>query len=187
MALAPYRSFGLFAPSQPQNHTGDDDPVAHWKQGIGFSEEPAQDAQGFWTIGYGQRLNDTPGGPRPYATISEPIAHDELNYFMAQGGDPSTRINPTPETISEGEDIGPTDKPQYLPSSGGYTRGQHVGVQGNVTQEDIDAIPDDILMPDNSIGGKILEGAVGVYDAMGRLIGKKPEPPPFPNNVGIRG
>ena len=55
-----------------------DDPINHWKRQIGFSEEPVQDSQGYWTIGYGQRINDTPGGPKPYATVSEPIAHDEL-------------------------------------------------------------------------------------------------------------
>src|SRR5262245_35770519 len=86
-------NFFLRNPGQSQD---DDDPINYWKRKIGFSEEPVQDAQGHWAIGYGQRLNDTPGGPRPYATISEPFAHDELSYFMDQGGDPSTRIGALP-------------------------------------------------------------------------------------------
>jgi len=85
--------FFLRNPGQSQ----DDDPINHWKRKIGFSEEPVQDAQGYWTIGYGQRLNDTPGGPQPYATISEPIASDELRYFAEQGGDPGTRLGAAQE------------------------------------------------------------------------------------------
>lgn len=33
---------------------------------------------------YGEQLNDKPGGPKPYATISEPIADEALRYRFAQ-------------------------------------------------------------------------------------------------------
>ena len=111
-----------------------DDPINHWKQKIGFSEEPTQDAQGYWTIGYGQRLNDTPGGPKPYATVSEPIAHDELSYFMDQGGDPSTRL-PSPQmpTVDEAVTAALGKDP------GINYRGTNVRFTGDVPREDIDA------------------------------------------------
>jgi hypothetical protein len=66
---------------------------ARLKQCIGFSDEPVQDAQGYWTIGYGRRLNNKRGGPRPAAVISEAMADEELRYrvaalaAMGRGGD----------------------------------------------------------------------------------------------------
>jgi hypothetical protein len=57
-----------------------EDQIARLKQRIGFSGEPVQDAEGYWTIGYGRRLNDKPGGARPSATISEAMADEELRY-----------------------------------------------------------------------------------------------------------
>ena len=60
------------------------DPVARLKKLIGFSDEPVPDNEGFWTIGYGQRLNDKPGGPKPYATMSEPFADEMLRYSFEQ-------------------------------------------------------------------------------------------------------
>jgi hypothetical protein len=60
-----------------------EDNIARLKRHIGFSDEPAQDAEGYWTIGYGRRLNAKPGGPRPYATISEAMADEELRYRVA--------------------------------------------------------------------------------------------------------
>ena len=60
MAFTPYNGFGLRAPNSLNS-----DPITRLKRLIGFSEEPVQDAQGYWTIGYGERLNDMPGGPKP--------------------------------------------------------------------------------------------------------------------------
>lgn len=79
MTYAPYNGFG---PRAFNSNSGD--PIARLKQLIGFSEEPIQDSQGYWTTGYGERLNDKPGGPKPYATISEPIADEALRYRFAQ-------------------------------------------------------------------------------------------------------
>lgn len=116
-----------------------DDPINHWKRQIGFSEEPTQDAQGYWTIGYGQRLNDSPGGPKPYATVSEPIAHDELSYFMDQGGDPSTRL-PSPQMPTVDEAV-----TSALGKDPGINyRGTQVRFTGDVPREDIAAIFDDL-------------------------------------------
>ena len=95
MAFTSYRGFGVPNPST------DDDPISRLKQQIGFSEEPVQDAQGYWTIGYGRRLNDAPGGPKPEATISEPIADEELRYFVNQGGDARPRIAPTEQQVAD--------------------------------------------------------------------------------------
>lgn len=131
----------------PQNG---DDPITHWKRQIGFSEEPVQDTQGYWTIGYGRRLNDTPGGPQPYATISEPIAHDELSYFIEQGGDPNTRI--TLPDIPSVREIMPTE-------SGGNPginyRGTQVRFQGEPPLEDIGGTFDylDEQPPSNPLPG----------------------------------
>ncbi len=83
MAFNSYRPFGTFGFGSMQTAQAHD-PIARVKQQIGFSEEPVQDAQGYWTIGYGERLNDAPGGPKPYATISEPIADEALRYRFAQ-------------------------------------------------------------------------------------------------------
>lgn len=82
MAFNSYRPFG--APGIGSMQNAQRDPIARLKQQIGFSEEPVQDAQGYWTIGYGERLNEKPGGPKPYATISEPIADEALRYRFAQ-------------------------------------------------------------------------------------------------------
>ena len=43
-----------------------------------------QDTEGYWRIGYGQRLNDAPGGPKPAATMSEPFAADMLCEQLTQ-------------------------------------------------------------------------------------------------------
>jgi hypothetical protein len=39
-----------------------EDRIARVKQHIGFSDEPVLHAEGYWTIGYGRRLNDKRGG-----------------------------------------------------------------------------------------------------------------------------
>ena len=83
MAFDSNRGFGLLGPG-PMRTLASDDPITRLKKLIGFSDEPVQDAEGYWTIGYGRRLNDTPGGPRPYATVSEPIAEEELRYRLSQ-------------------------------------------------------------------------------------------------------
>ncbi len=103
MTFDPYRGFGLLGPG-PIHDAAGEDPIARLKQLIGFSDEPVQDAQGFWTIGYGQRLNNTPGGPKPYATISEPIAEAALRYRFAQDPDQFRSLNHRFVAASEGED-----------------------------------------------------------------------------------
>lgn len=111
-----------------------EDFLTRLKRLIGYSEEPVQDRQGYWTIGYGRRLNDTPGGPKPYATVSEPIAHDELSYFMDQGGDPSTRL-PSPKMPTVDEAV-----TSALGKDPGINyHGTNVRFTGDVPREDIDA------------------------------------------------
>jgi hypothetical protein len=126
MAFDPYRGFG-----QPET---EEERLARLKQQIGFSDEPVQDAQGYWTIGYGRRLNDTPGGSAPQATISEPMAAEELQYFVAQGGDPAARAareqqvadaglpgaNPAPTSINDPTAQAPTlDSLRFDPNGPG--------------------------------------------------------------------
>jgi len=60
--------------------TKDDAHIARLKARIGYHPEPVRDAQGYWCIGYGRRLNDKPGGPKPEAYWSEQFADEELRY-----------------------------------------------------------------------------------------------------------
>jgi len=61
--------------------------IEQLKKRIGYSPEPKRDAQGYWCIGYGRRLNDKPGGPRPEAYWSEQFADEELRYRVAAARD----------------------------------------------------------------------------------------------------
>jgi hypothetical protein len=63
--------------------SSNDDRIARIMKHIGFSDEPVLDAEGHWTIGYGRRLNDKRGGPRPAAVISEAMADEELRCRLA--------------------------------------------------------------------------------------------------------
>lgn len=60
----------------------DDSHFARLKQRIGYNAEPVRDAHGYWVVGYGRRLNDTPGGPKPETYWSEQYAEDELRYRL---------------------------------------------------------------------------------------------------------
>lgn len=61
--------------------------IARLKAGIGYQAEPVRDAQGHWVIGYGRRLNDKPGGPKPEAYWSEQFADEELRHRVAAARD----------------------------------------------------------------------------------------------------
>ena len=57
--------------------------IARLKACIGYQAEPVRDAKGYWVIGYGRRLNDKPGGPKPEAYWSEQFADEELRHRVA--------------------------------------------------------------------------------------------------------
>lgn len=98
MAVNSYRGFG----SPSYNPTDASNVVARLKKSIGFSEEPVQDAQGYWTIGYGQRLNDSPGGPKPYATMSEPTADEMLRMRLQQEPNEAAHaLNPPEQQVAD--------------------------------------------------------------------------------------
>src|SRR5262245_15328331 len=100
MAFNSYRGFGT--PTAGTQSTLDDDRMAQLKKRIGFSDEPIQDAHGYWTIGYGQRLNDTPGGPKPSATMSEPSAAEMLQLRLQQDpNDIPLGINPPEQQVAD--------------------------------------------------------------------------------------
>lgn len=61
----------------------DDAHIARLKTCIGYQEDPVRDAKGYWVIGYGRRLNDKPGGPKPEAYWSEQFADEELRHRVA--------------------------------------------------------------------------------------------------------
>jgi len=142
MAFTPYNGFSL----RSAHSANKVDPMARLKQLIGFSEEPVQDAEGYWTIGYGERLNEKPGGPKPYATISEPMADDALRYrvekdpsqFRLLGGDhfslnqqrtqPAMEFDPANEgqSPSEPQNNGMAEMKPYEPSSSTVLPGQMI-------------------------------------------------------------
>ena len=128
MVFNPFRGISSLGPSFDPNN---DDHFDALKQHLGFSDEPVQDTDGHWTIGYGQRLSDTPGGPKPAATMSEPFAADMLRQQLAQ--DPGTQVAdaglpqiaaplsalPTLEPNAKGF----LQLPQNVPDSGYYNYG----------------------------------------------------------------
>ena len=61
----------------------DDAHIARLKACIGYQAEPVRDARGYWIIGYGRRLNDKPGGPKPETYWSEQFADEELRHRVA--------------------------------------------------------------------------------------------------------
>lgn len=61
--------------------------LARVKQRIGYHAEPVRDAHGYWVVGYGRRLNDKPGGPKPETYWSEQYAEDELRYRLEHAPD----------------------------------------------------------------------------------------------------
>jgi hypothetical protein len=103
MTFAPYRGFGLLGSGLSTIAADDEEPIARLKRQIGFSDEPVQDADGYWTIGYGERLNDTSGGPKPEATISEPMADEALRYRFAQDPSQYQPMSESPFSIEETE------------------------------------------------------------------------------------
>lgn len=65
----------------------DDAHIARLKARIGYQPEPVRDERGYWVIGYGRRLNDKPGGPKPEAYWSEQFADEELRHRVAAARD----------------------------------------------------------------------------------------------------
>ncbi len=100
MTYTPER--GLLGPD-PNTDESEEDRIARLKKQIGFSDEPVQDAQGHWTIGYGQRLSDAPGGPKPNVTISEPFASEILRLGTRQSSDSMAPHLPTAEVAGNSE------------------------------------------------------------------------------------
>ena len=64
-----------------------DDAHIALKACIGYQAEPVRNARGYWVIGYGRRLNDKPGGPKPEAYWSEQFADEELRHRAAAARD----------------------------------------------------------------------------------------------------
>ncbi len=127
MAFNPFRGLASFGPTFDPNN---EDHFNALKQHIGFSDEPVQDTDGHWTIGYGQRLSDTPGGPKPAATMSEPFAADMLRQQLANGSgtqiaDAGTTLVPEPSTTlpQQPNAKGFLQLPQNVPDSGYYNYG----------------------------------------------------------------
>jgi penicillin-insensitive murein endopeptidase len=120
MVFNPFRGRSMLGPSFDSNN---DDHFSALKQHLGFAEEPAQDTDGYWTIGYGQRLSDSPGGPKPAATMSEPFAADMLREQLAQ--DPGVQVADagTTQTPQQPAAKGFVQLPQNVPDSGYYNYG----------------------------------------------------------------